>query len=133
MWPPLRDGEEEEADDDDSDFDAPESKIKKWFGKLTARVKASWCFKADLQDGMYYQHCQDKKGRQRQKAIMKKLDLPISDGSEGKITDKETRVSKQKWLEFDESAEEHEPWTTSPPSAHGNDEDDDEDDMDFDA
>ena len=40
--------EEEEADDDDPDFDAPKSKIKKWFGKLTERVKASWCFKSHL-------------------------------------------------------------------------------------
>ena len=30
----------EEADDD-SDYDVPGSKIKKWLGKLTARVKAS--------------------------------------------------------------------------------------------
>ena len=40
--------EEEEADDDDPDFDAPKSKIKKWFGKLIERVTASWCFKAHL-------------------------------------------------------------------------------------
>ena len=40
-------GETEEADDD-SDYDVPGSKIKKWFGKLTARVKASWFFKSDL-------------------------------------------------------------------------------------
>ena len=41
------------ADDEDSDYDVPGSKIKKWLGKLTARVKASWCFKVDLQDRMY--------------------------------------------------------------------------------
>ena len=42
---------------------------------------------------------------------------------------KEEWVSKQKCLESDESsAEEFEPWTTSPPAAHGNDEDISEDD-----
>ena len=48
---------------------------------------------------MYDQHYQDKKIRQRQKTIMKKLDIPVSDGSEGQITDKEKWVSKQKWPE----------------------------------
>ena len=47
---PGADVEEDEADAD-SDFDAPKSKVKKWFGKLTERLKAPWCFKADLQLG----------------------------------------------------------------------------------
>jgi hypothetical protein len=120
---------EEDKSDEDPDFAAPKSKVRKWFRKLTERVKASWCFKADLQDRMYYQHKQDKKSRQRQKAIMRKLDVPVSDGSEERITDKEAWVSKQKWPESDESsAEEFEPWTTSPPPAHDNDDDDDDDD-----
>ena len=77
---------------------------------------------------MYYQHCQDKKSRQRQKAIMRKLDLPVSDGSEEQLTDKENWVSKQKWPESDvSSAEDPEP---SPPPAHGDDDDEEEDDDD---
>ena len=49
---------------------------------------------------------------------MRKMDLAVSDGSEEQITDKENWVSKQKWPESDvSSAEEFEPWTTSPPSA----------------
>ena len=63
---------------------------------------------------------------------MRKMDLEVSDGSEGKITDRKNWVSKQKWPESDvSSAEEFEPWTTSPPPTHGNDEDNDEDDDDF--
>ena len=62
---------------------------------------------------------------------MRKLDLPVSDGSEEQLTDKENWVSKQKWPESDVSSpEEFEPWTTSPPPAHGRDEDDDEEDDD---
>ena len=60
---------------------------------------------------------------------MRKLDVPVSDGSEDRITDKEAWVSKQKWPESDESfAEEFEQWTASPPPAHDNDEDDNDDD-----
>ena len=78
---------------------------------------------------MYYQHQQDKKSRQRQKAIMRKLDLPVSDGSEEQLTDKENWVSKQKWPESDvSSAEEPEPWNRCPPPAHGDDEEEDDDD-----
>ena len=112
-------GENEEADDD-SDYDVPGSKIKKWFGKLTARLKAYWCFKTDLQDIMYYQHCQDKKSRQRQKAIMRKLNIPVSNGSEGQITDKEQWVSNQKWPES--STDDN----ISPPPAHEDDEEEDD-------
>ena len=58
---------------------------------------------------------------------MRKLDVSVSDGSEERITDKEEWVSKHKWPESDKSsAEEFEPWTTSPPPAHDNDDDDDD-------
>ena len=121
---------EEAESEDDADFEVPKSKVKKWFGKLSERIKASWCFKTDLQDKMYYQHQQDKKSRQRQKAIMRKMDLPVSDGSEEQLTDKESWVSKQKWPESDvSSAEDPEP---SPPPAHDDDDDDDEEDDDDD-
>ena len=61
--------------------------------------------------------------------IVKKLDIPVSDGSEGQITDKEKWVSKQKWPESDpSSAEEY----NSPPPAHDDDEEeDDEDDEEY--
>ena len=63
---------------------------------------------------------------------MQKMGLDTYDGSEGKITDRENWVSKQKWPESDD--EEIEPWNNSPPPAHANDEDndEDEDDTDFD-
>ena len=40
--------EDEDESDEDPVFAAPKSKVRKWVGKLTERVRASWCFKADL-------------------------------------------------------------------------------------
>ena len=115
-----------DADDDDSDYEVSGSKFKKWLGKLTARVKASWCFKVDLQDRMYDQHVQDKKSRKRQKEIMRKLDIPVSSGSEGRITPKEQWVSKQRWPESSNDS-----GSSQPPARDDEDEDEDDEDEEY--
>ena len=51
---------------------------------------------------------------------MKKLDIPVSSGSEGQITPKENWVSKQKWPESSTDG------SNSPPPAHDDDEDEDD-------
>ncbi|KAK1695013.1 hypothetical protein QYE76_011710 [Lolium multiflorum] len=81
-----KDKEEEEADSDDSDFVPNSVKTKGLFAKLTARLKKSFCFKEDLQDRMYQAHHDNKKIRQRQKAMMRHMQLPVSEGSEDNIT-----------------------------------------------
>ena len=71
---------------------------------------------------MYDQHYQDKKSRQCQKEIMKKLNIPVSSGSEGQITPKENWVSKQKWPESSTDG------SNSPPPAQDDDDEAEADD-----
>ena len=122
--------EEEEQEEEDPDYELPLSKTKGWFAKLTARLKKSFCLKLDLQDKMYYEHEQNKKIRQRQKAMMTHMGLEVSDGSENVITPREEWISKHKWSSSEDSIPEaHEPWSRSPPTrTQGDDEDEDEDD-----
>ena len=50
---------------------------------------------SDVQDRLYDSHVYQKKAAQRQKAIMRSLSLPVSEGSEENITDKDEWISKQ--------------------------------------
>jgi hypothetical protein len=82
---------------------------------------------------MYYEHEQNEKIRQRQKATMTNMGLQVSDGSENVITPHEDWMSKHKWSSSEDSTPEaHDPWSCSPPnqstSARGDDEAEVEDD-----
>ena len=83
---------------------ATHDKEPSWVGKLMAKLKKSFCLKLEIQDQMYDAHRNEKKSRQRQKAIMTQLNLPVFDGSEGVITPKDEWISKIKWSD-DESTE----------------------------
>ena len=50
---------------------------------------------SDVQDRLYDSHVYQKKAAQCQKAILRSLSLPVSEGSEENITDKDEWISKQ--------------------------------------
>jgi hypothetical protein len=114
-----KDKEEEEADSDDFDFVPNSVKTKGLFTKLTARLKKSFCFKRDLEDRMYQAHYDNKKIRQRQKAMMRHMQLPVSEGSEDNITPPGEWKSKLTWSSSEESIPE-------PPHGKGLAQDDDD-------
>jgi hypothetical protein len=78
-----------------------------WVKKMMNKLKKSFCLKIDLQKRMYKEHEGAKKDRQRQKQIMRKLELPVSDGSEDEITPEEDWISKQQWSTSEDEAGEH--------------------------
>ncbi|KAK1664681.1 hypothetical protein QYE76_052840 [Lolium multiflorum] len=119
-----KDKEDEEADSDDSDYMPQSVKTKTWFAKLTTRLKKSFCFK---EDRMYYEHEQNKKIRQRQKAMMVHMGLTVSDGSENIITPPEEWKSKHKWTSSENCIPERNWNRPSPPHGQGQDEEDEED------
>jgi hypothetical protein len=121
-----KDKDEDEADSDDSDYVPNSIKTKGLFAKLTARLKKSFCFKRDLEDRMYQAHHDNKKIRQRQKAMMRHMQLPVSEGSEDNITPPGEWKSKLVWSSSEESIPE-------PPHGKGlaqDEEDDDEEEED---
>ena len=74
-----------------------------WFQKIKSKFRESFCL---IDDRMYEAHVQDKKNRCRQKQIMRKLDLPVSDGSEEDITPKEKWLADGRVAWSDEEEEE---------------------------
>lgn len=57
---------------------------------------------------MYDAHVRQKNAARRQKDIMRKLELPVSPGSEGVITPKEDWISKHGyWTDEDEPSTSH--------------------------
>ena len=59
---------------------------------------------------MYAVHVEEKKNRYRQKQIMRKLEIPVSEGSEGDITPKEEWLSQGRvaWSDEEDDEEEEE-------------------------
>jgi hypothetical protein len=125
-----KDTEEEEADSDDSDFVPNSVKTKGLFAKLTARLKKSFCFKEDLQDKMYQAHHDNKKIRQCQKAMMRHMGLPVSEGSEDNITPPGEWKSKHTWSSSEDSIPERIIRPSPPPHGKGQVEDEDDDEED---
>jgi hypothetical protein len=113
-------GEDSDEDSDDQNYMTPSSKTKSWFSKLTARIKKSFCLKIDLQDKMYYEHEQNKKTLQCQKAMMVHMGLPVSDVSKNIITPPKEWKSKHKWTSSEDSISER-------TQAQGHDEEEDKD------
>ena len=68
-----------------------------WLGKLMTKLKKSFCLKQEIQGQLYDAHSNEKKARRRQKAIMRGMNLPVSDGSEDVITPEEEWLSNLKW------------------------------------
>ncbi|KAK1606335.1 hypothetical protein QYE76_030008 [Lolium multiflorum] len=127
-----KDTEEEEADSDDSDFVPNSIKTKGLFAKLTARLKKSFCFKEDLQDRMYQAHHNKKKIHQRQKAMMKHMGLPVSEGSEDNITPPGEWKSKYTWSSSEDSIPERIVRPSPPPHGKGQVEDEEDEDEEMD-
>ncbi|KAK1644212.1 hypothetical protein QYE76_062017 [Lolium multiflorum] len=125
-----KDTEEEEADSDDSDFVPNSVKTKGLFAKLTARLKKSFCFKEDLQDRMYQAHHDNKKIRQRQKAMMKHMGIPVSEGSEDNITPPGEWKSKYTWSSSEDSIPERVVRLSPPPHGKGQVQDEEDEDED---
>jgi hypothetical protein len=87
--------------------DAPEDEPRmeeepSWMGKLMGKLKRSFCLKLDMQDRAYEAHVRARKDTRRQKAIMKKLDLPVSPESDRSITPKDKWISHYTWSSGDE-------------------------------
>ena len=61
-----------------------------WFQRVKTRLRDSFCL---VNNRMYDAHVQEKKSRYRQKQIMRKLEIEVSDGSEEDITDKDEWLS----------------------------------------
>ena len=79
--------------------DAPIEELG-WLKKIQIKIKKSFC---PLDDRMYEAHVQEKKSRSHQKQIMRALNLPVSDGSEGEITPKEKWIAERVvWSEEEE-------------------------------
>ena len=64
-----------------------------WYNKLKIKVKKTFCLQLDIQERMYDAYVGEKKARQRQKSIMRKLELEVSPpGSEENI------IRKPQWI-----------------------------------
>ena len=85
---------EETAGDTTASGSAPPFEEPSWFKKLQIKMKRGLCFKLDLEDRLYEAHVHHKKAAQRHKAMMRYMQIPVSDGSEEVITPKEEWVSK---------------------------------------
>ncbi|KAK1680363.1 hypothetical protein QYE76_041211 [Lolium multiflorum] len=125
-----KDKDEDEADSDDPDYVPNSVKTKGLFAKLTARLKKSFCFKEDLQDRMYQAHHDNKKIRQRQKAMMKHMGIPVSEGSEDNITPPGEWKSKLTWSSSEDSIPERMVRPSPPPHGKGQVEDEEDEDED---
>ena len=88
------------------------SSVKKpsWHKSMMNKLKKSFGLKLDLQSRLYEAHVRAKKAAQRQKALLRHLKLPVSDGSEYSITSEEKWISKQHWT----SSEDDEGTSTVP-------------------
>ena len=72
--------------------------------KLKHKVKKLFCLQTDVQHKMYLAHVDAKKARQERKAIMRKLEIPVQDGSEDRITPEDKWISSHShWTDSDES------------------------------
>jgi hypothetical protein len=120
----------EDSDSEDSDCEPSSIKTKGLFVNLTSRLKKSFCFKEDLEDKMYKAHIYNKKIRQRRKAMLIHMGLPVSDGSENTITPPEEWKSKHKWMSSEESIPENTVRPSQAPHGKGHVQEDDEDDED---
>jgi hypothetical protein len=49
-----------------------------WYKLLKIKVKKTFCLQLDIQECMYDVYVAEKKSRQRQKSIMRKLELEVS-------------------------------------------------------
>mgnify|MGYP006267166559 FL=1 len=75
-----------------------------WVAKLKHKVKKLFCLQTDVQHKMYLAHVDAKKARQERKAIMRKLEIPVQDGSEDRITPEDKWISSHShWTDSDES------------------------------
>ncbi|KAK1668094.1 hypothetical protein QYE76_056253 [Lolium multiflorum] len=121
---------DEESDSDDSDYVPNSVKTKGLFARLTARLKKSFFFKRYLEDRMYQAHHDNKKIRQRQKAMMRHMQLPVSKGSKDNITPPGEWKSKLTWSSSEDSIPEHIVHPSPPPHGKGLAQDEDDDDED---
>ena len=74
-----------------------------WFQKIKLKIRESFCL---VDDRMYEAHVEEKNNRYRQKQIMRKLEIPVSDGSEEDITPKEKWLAQGRVAWSDEEEEE---------------------------
>ena len=86
-----------------SPVDSPEGsrdvscKKPSWFDRLMHKMKKSFCLKLEMQDRAYEAYVDARKSTTRQKAIMKKLDIPVSPETSRSITPKDQWISKITW------------------------------------
>ena len=78
-----------------------------WFQKVKSKFRESFCL---IDNRMYEAHVQDKKNCFRQKQIMRKMDIPVFDGSEENITPKEEWLAQGRvaWSDEEEEVEQEE-------------------------
>ena len=87
----------------------PQDEEPTWLKKLYGKMRKAFCLQMDIQDRLYDAHKKEKFARRRQKAIKAMLELPVSSGSEDRITPREDWISAYSRWSSDDDA------TSSPP------------------
>jgi hypothetical protein len=99
-----------------------------WVDRLMNKMKKSFCLKLEMQDRAYEAYVDARKSTTRQKAIMKKLDIPVSPETSRSITPKDQWISKLTWssseeeddMEIDDTAHTSSDWPAwGAPSSSG--------------
>ena len=97
---------------------APPLEEPSWFKKLQIKAKRAFCLKLDLEDRLYEAHVHHKKAAQRHKAMMRHMQIPVSDGSEEVITPKNKWVSKQGFWSDEDAPPDGDRFQASSSSTH---------------
>jgi hypothetical protein len=81
------------------------------------KIKKSFCLKMEMQDHAYEAYVESRKACQRQKAIMRKLDIPVSPETSKSITPRDKWCSEYVWTSSDEEYAHIEVNRTTDPTA----------------
>jgi hypothetical protein len=72
----------------------PPSDDKGWMARMAAKISRMFVLKVDINQRQYQAHRARKMDKRDTKLIMRKLNIPVEDGSETSITPKEEWLSK---------------------------------------
>ena len=74
-------------------------------------MRKSFCLKANIEDRLYEAHVRAKEDRVRQKAMMRHLQLPVSDDSDPEVTPEEEWKAGVQWSSDEDAEGDREPRT----------------------
>jgi hypothetical protein len=112
---PETGGGEEEVYDHYAQYRKPDEPT--WMGRLMRKIKKSFCLKMEMQDCAYEAYVESRKACQRQKAIMRKLDIPVSPETSKSITPRDKWCSEYVWMSSNEEYAHVEVNRTADPTA----------------